>query len=81
MGVPGTLADAQFAVAEGNGMKKTFAILQTNELNNLIGIASASDYARKALNEDRTRGGFVRLATPIATKRAARADQGAVLLP
>jgi 5'-nucleotidase / UDP-sugar diphosphatase len=66
------------AAADG---KKTFTILHTNDLHsNLIGMGPASDYTPSTLNDDATRGGFARLATLIATRKAARAGQGPVLV-
>jgi 5'-nucleotidase/UDP-sugar diphosphatase len=65
------------AAADG---KKTFTILHTNDLHsNLIGMSPASDYTPFALNDDTTRGGFARLATLIAKRKAVRAGQGPVL--
>jgi 5'-nucleotidase len=64
--------------AEG---KKTFTILHTNDLHsNLIGMAPSLDYTPFTLNDDATRGGFGRLATLIAKRKAARQDQGPVLV-
>ena len=61
--------------------KQTFTILHTNDLHsNLIGLAPASDYSPFTLNDDKTRGGFARLATLIAQRKAARKDQGPVLI-
>ena len=66
------------AAADG---KKTFTILHTNDLHsNLIGMGPASDYTPFTLNDDTTRGGFARLASLIAKKKAARKDQGPVLV-
>ena len=60
--------------------KQTFTILHTNDLHsNLIGMAPASDYAPFSLG-DATRGGYARLATLIAQRKAARQDQGPVLV-
>ena len=68
--LPGGMAVA----ADG---KKTFTILHTNDLHsNLIGMAPAQDYTPFTLNDDATRGGFGRLATLIAKRKAAREDQG-----
>ncbi len=72
--LPGTLS----AAATG---KKTFTILHTNDLHsNLIGPSPASDYSPFTLNDDQTRGGFARLATLIARRKAARQAQGPVLI-
>ena len=68
------------AAAAADG-KKTFTILHTNDLHsNLIGMAPAADYTPFTLNDDSTRGGFARLATLIAKRKAARAGQGPVLI-
>lgn len=61
--------------------KATFTILHTNDLHsNLIGLGPASDYTPFSLHDDKTRGGFARLATLIAGRRDARKDQGPVLV-
>jgi 5'-nucleotidase/UDP-sugar diphosphatase len=61
--LPGSIA----AAVDG---KKTFTILHTNDLHsNLIGLGPASDYTSSPpsnLSDDKTRGGFARLATLIA---------------
>jgi 5'-nucleotidase len=67
-------------VAAADG-KKTFTILHTNDLHsNFIGLGPASDYTPFKLNDDKTRGGFARLATLIAKRKEARKDQGPVLV-
>ena len=72
------LADGIAAAADG---KKTFTILHTNDLHsNLIGMGPASDYTPFTLNDDKTRGGFARLATLIAARKDARKNQGPVLV-
>lgn len=66
------------AAADG---KKTFTILHTNDLHsNLIGLGPAAEYTPFNLNDDKTRGGFARLATMIAKRKEARKDQGPVLV-
>ena len=61
--------------------KTTFTILHTNDLHsNLIGMGPALDYTPFTLNDDRTRGGFARLATLIAQRKAAHSGQGPVLI-
>jgi len=66
------------AAAEG---KKTFTILHTNDLHsNLLGMSPAVDYSPFTLNDDKTRGGFARLAALIATRKAARQKEGPVLI-
>jgi 5'-nucleotidase/UDP-sugar diphosphatase len=66
------------AAADG---KKSFTILHTNDLHsNFLGMSPASDYSPFALNNDKTRGGYARLAALIATRRIARENQGPVLI-
>jgi 5'-nucleotidase / UDP-sugar diphosphatase len=66
------------AAADG---KKTFTILHTNDLHsNFIGLGPASDYSPFILNDDKTRGGFARLAALIAERKEARKSQGPVLV-
>jgi 5'-nucleotidase/UDP-sugar diphosphatase len=75
------LTGARSASAEEKRMKKTFTILHTNDLHsNFIGMGPATDYTPFTLNDDTTRGGYARLATLIAMRRAARENQGPVLL-
>ena len=45
-----------------------------------IGLGPASDYTPFTLNDDKTRGGYARLAGLIAKRREARQDQGPVLV-
>jgi 5'-nucleotidase / UDP-sugar diphosphatase len=66
--------------AAGDG-KKTFTLLHTNDMHSaFIGLGPASDYTPFTLNDDKTRGGYARLAGLIAKRRAARKDQGPVLV-
>src|SRR4249920_1344197 len=68
------------ATAQEKSMKKTFTILHTNDMHStLIGMGPASDYTPFTLNDDKTRGGYARLAAMIATRRKARAGEGPVL--
>jgi 5'-nucleotidase len=72
--LPGTLSAAPAG-------KRTFTILHTNDLHsNLIGPSPASDYSPFTTNDDKTRGGFARLATLIARRKAARKELGPVLI-
>ncbi len=72
------LGGERVAAADG---KKTFTILHTNDLHsNLIGMAPATDYSPFTLNDDKTRGGFARLANLIAMRRLGRRGQGPVLM-
>ena len=67
--------------AAADGKKLTFTILHTNDLHsNLIGMGPASDYTPFKLNDDKTQGGFARLATLIAQRKEVRKDQGPVLI-
>ena len=62
-------------------MKKTFAILHTNDMHSsFIGMGPASDYTPFTLNDDTTRGGYARLAGLIAKRKEARTAQGPVLI-
>ena len=61
--------------------KKTFTILHTNDMHSsFIGMGPASDYTPFNLNDDKTRGGYARLATMIAQRKQAHKDQGPVLV-
>jgi len=61
--------------------RQTFTILHSNDLHSsLIGLAPASDYSPFTLNDDTTRGGYARLATLIAQRKAAAGDLGPVLI-
>lgn len=61
--------------------KITFTILHTNDLHsNLIGMAPAADDTPFSLNDDKTVGGFARLATLVTQRKAAREAQGPVLI-
>jgi 5'-nucleotidase / UDP-sugar diphosphatase len=72
------LAGPLFAAEAG---KKTFTILHANDLHsNFLGLGPASDYTPFTLNDDATRGGYARLATLIAQRKAAHKDQGPVLV-
>jgi 5'-nucleotidase/UDP-sugar diphosphatase len=72
------LPNESAVAAEG---AKTFTILHTNDLHsNLIGLGPAAEYTPFNLNDDKTRGGFARLATMIAKRREFRKDQGPVLV-
>jgi 5'-nucleotidase len=62
-------------------MKKTFTILHTNDMHSaVIGMGPSSDYTPFTLNDDETRGGYVRLAGLIAKRKEARKNQGPVLV-
>jgi 5'-nucleotidase / UDP-sugar diphosphatase len=72
------MAAPLFAAEDG---KKTFTILHTNDMHsNFIGLGPAADYTPFTLNDDATRGGYARLATAIAQRKAAHKDQGPVLV-
>ena len=77
----GALATMRVDGALAASGKITFTILHTNDLHsNFIGMAPASDYTPFSQNDDDTRGGFARLATLIAQRKAARASLGPVLI-
>ena len=62
-------------------MKKTFTILHTNDMHSaFIGMGPASDYTPFELNDDKTRGGYARLAGLIARRKEARNTEGPVLV-
>jgi 5'-nucleotidase / UDP-sugar diphosphatase len=68
------------AAAQEKTMKKTFTILHTNDMHSaFIGMGPAADYTPFTLNDDKTRGGYARLASQIATRRQARSGEGPVL--
>ena len=61
--------------------KKTFTILHTNDMHSsFIGMGPASDYTPFSLNDDKTRGGYARLAALIAARKEADKDKGPVLV-
>ncbi len=67
-----------FAAVDG---KKTFTILHTNDMHSaFIGLGPASDYTPFALNDDKTQGGYARLAALIVKRKEARKAQGPVLV-
>ena len=62
-------------------MKKTFTILHTNDMHsNFIGMAPSSDYTPLTVNDDKTTGGYARIAAVIAMRKKARESQGPVLI-
>ena len=62
-------------------VKRTFTILHTNDIHsNLIGLGPALDYSTDKLNDDKTKGGFARLAAMIAKRKGVREAQGPVLI-
>jgi 5'-nucleotidase/UDP-sugar diphosphatase len=74
------LVGALPAAAEQSG-KRTFTILHTNDMHSaFIGLGPASDYTPFKPNDDRTRGGYARLAGLIAKRQEAREEQGPVLV-
>jgi len=61
--------------------KKTFTILHTNDMHsNFIGMGPASDYTPLTVNDDKTTGGYARIAAVIATRKKASESQGPVLI-
>jgi 5'-nucleotidase len=68
-----TVAGPVFAAADG---KKTFTILQTDDMHSaFIGLGPASDYTPFKPDDDKTRGGYARLANerPSVRSRGGRA--------
>src|SRR5450759_3914518 len=77
----GTMVGLQGKQAVSADRKKTFTILHTNDLHsNFVGMSPESDYTPFTLNDDKTLGGFARLASLIAMRKAAREAQGPVLV-
>jgi 5'-nucleotidase len=61
--------------------KKTFTILHTNDLHsNFIGLGPALDYTPFGTGDDKTLGGYARLATLIRQRKEARQGLGPVLI-
>jgi len=61
--------------------KKTFTILHTNDLHsNFIGLGPASDYSPFITGNDKTLGGYARLAALIRQRKVARQVLGPVLI-
>ena len=53
--------------------KQTFTILHTNDMHSaFIGMGPSADYTPLTVNDDATRGGFVRLAALMAQRRQMR---------
>jgi 5'-nucleotidase len=77
VGATALLTEARAAVSKGS---HTFTILHTNDLHSsLIGMGPSSDYTPFTLGDDKTRGGWARLAAAIARRRKARQAEGPVL--
>ena len=77
----GAVVIARPAFAAVSGKKRTFTILHTNDMHsNFIGMGPASDYTPFTLNDDKTRGGYARIAAVLAARRKARAGEGPVLI-
>jgi TAT (twin-arginine translocation) pathway signal sequence len=75
------LTGALPAAAQEKSMKKTFTILHTNDMHSaFIGMGPSSDYTPFKLHDDKTRGGYARLAGLIAKRKDARKNQGPVLV-
>jgi 5'-nucleotidase len=78
IGVTILLSAEPAAAAEG---RKTFTILHTNDMHSaFVGMGPASDYTPSTPGDDKTRGGYARIATVIAARRKAREGQGPVLV-
>jgi 5'-nucleotidase len=60
---------------------KTFTILHTNDMHaSFIGMGPSADYTPFTLNDDKTRGGYARLASLIKQRTTALGAQGPVLV-
>ena len=65
------------ALSAAPDSKKTFTILHTNDMHSaFIGLSPALDYTPLTLNDDQTRGGYLRLAGLLAKRGEARKGQG-----
>ena len=72
------LAGPVYAAVAG---KKTFTILHTNDMHsNFIGMGPSSDYTPLTVNDDKTTGGYARIATVISTRKQANEKLGPVLI-
>jgi len=73
IGVTILLSGDLFAAVDG---KKTFTILHTNDMHsNFIGMGPASDYTPLTVNDDKTTGGYARIAVMIAMRKKSRESQ------
>jgi 5'-nucleotidase / UDP-sugar diphosphatase len=80
-GTVGALVGLHEKRAAAAGEKKTFTILHTNDLHsNFVGMSPELDYSPFTLNDDKTLGGFARLAALIADRKALHEPQGPVLV-
>lgn len=69
------------AAAKDKRMMITFTILHTNDMHSaFIGMGPSTDYTPFTPGDDNTRGGYARLASLIAQRRAAGEKVGPVLL-
>jgi 5'-nucleotidase / UDP-sugar diphosphatase len=60
---------------------KTFSILHTNDMHaSFIGMGPSADYSPFTLNDDKTRGGYARLAALIKTRSKALGKRGPVMV-
>jgi 5'-nucleotidase/UDP-sugar diphosphatase len=61
--------------------KQMFSILHTNDMHsNVVGVGPLRDYSPLSLGDDQTRGGYARLATLIADRKAELEQLGPVLV-
>ena len=75
-----TIALSPEPAVAANG-RRTFTILHTNDMHSaFIGMGPETDYTPFKLNDDKTQGGFARLAGLIAKRKNARKGQGPVLV-
>jgi 5'-nucleotidase/UDP-sugar diphosphatase len=72
--LPGGLATAA-------GGRKTFSILHTNDMHaSFIGMGPSTDYTPFKLNDDKTRGGYARLAALIIQRTKVLRERGPVMV-
>ena len=76
-----TIVTGALPAAAGEAGKRTFSILHTNDMHSaFIGMGPATDYTPSQLDNDKTRGGYARLAGLIAQRKEALKDRGPVLV-
>jgi 5'-nucleotidase/UDP-sugar diphosphatase len=81
IGVTIALSGEPAVAAQEKTPKNTFTILHTNDMHSaFIGMGPALDYTPFTLNDDKTTGGYARIATVIAMRKKARESQGPVLI-
>ena len=68
-------------LAAAAGGRRTFSILHTNDMHaSFIGMGPSADYTPFTLNDDKTRGGYARLAALIIQRTKALRERGPVMV-